>query len=294
MKQARPTGRSPTGRSRSNAEPQKPSDDAIDAPPADAHVSIRSRNIRPAGLDAHRRPPPAKGGPMSQTSRANSPPERPAPGGGRRGRRRRRAHARPARARRARTRRLHAIGGCRRRAAPGLDSRSRDAERLLNTLMFVPLGATIALLLHRRLWPLAILVGFAMSAAVEYAQPTIPGRVPDAADVFWNTVGAAIGVVLVTGRPRSSPAERLGSAPPASGGDGRPRAGQRDAHLKAALRRAATRRACRRGPARSTPRPRARARRRHGPSARAPRRARTARSGSPRPPGRSPARCCSP
>lgn len=73
-----------------------------------------------------------------------------------------------------------------------------DAERLLNTLMFVPLGATIALLLHRRLWPLAILAGFAMSAAVEYAQATIPGRVPDAADVFWNTVGAAIGVVLLT------------------------------------------------------------------------------------------------
>jgi len=74
-----------------------------------------------------------------------------------------------------------------------------DAERLLNTVMFVPLGATIALLLHRRLWPLAILAGFAMSAAVEYAQATIPGRVPDGADVFWNTVGAAIGVVLVTG-----------------------------------------------------------------------------------------------
>lgn len=73
------------------------------------------------------------------------------------------------------------------------------AERVLNTLMFVPLGATIALLLHRRLWPLAILVGLATSAVVEYAQLTIPGRVPDAADVFWNTVGAAIGVVLVTG-----------------------------------------------------------------------------------------------
>ncbi|MGC5221668.1 VanZ family protein [Micromonospora sp. DT81.3] len=73
-----------------------------------------------------------------------------------------------------------------------------DAERLLNTVMFVPLGATIALLLHRRLWPLAILAGFAMSAAVEYAQATIPGRVPDSADVFWNTAGAAIGVVIVT------------------------------------------------------------------------------------------------
>lgn len=73
-----------------------------------------------------------------------------------------------------------------------------DMERVLNTAMFVPLGATIALLLHRRLWPLAILAGFAVSATVEYAQTRIPGRVPDLDDVLWNTVGAAIAVVLVT------------------------------------------------------------------------------------------------
>ena len=105
-----------------------------------------------------------------------------------------------------------------------------DAERVLNTLLFVPLGATIALLLHRRLWPLAILVGFAISAAVEYAQLTIPGRVPDAADVVWNTVGAAIGVILVT-------VVRLVGrrSPPRSGGDGC-RGRQGDAHLKAAFR----------------------------------------------------------
>lgn len=73
-----------------------------------------------------------------------------------------------------------------------------DAERVLNTVMFVPLGVTVALLLRRRHWPLAILVGFAMSAAVEYAQRSIPGRVPDPSDIFWNTAGAAIGVVVVT------------------------------------------------------------------------------------------------
>ncbi|MCH6229957.1 VanZ family protein [Microbacterium sp. CFH 31415] len=73
-----------------------------------------------------------------------------------------------------------------------------DAERVLNTIMFVPLGATIALLLGRRWWPLAILGGFALSACVEYAQRSIPGRVPDPADVLWNTVGAAIGVIVVT------------------------------------------------------------------------------------------------
>jgi glycopeptide antibiotics resistance protein len=38
-----------------------------------------------------------------------------------------------------------------------------EAERLLNTLLFVPLGAAIALLLARRVWPIAILVGFAFA-----------------------------------------------------------------------------------------------------------------------------------
>ena len=70
-------------------------------------------------------------------------------------------------------------------------------ERTLNTLLFVPLGATVALLLSRRLWPLAIFAGLALSTTVEFAQTRIPGRVPDLSDVLWNTVGAAIGVALV-------------------------------------------------------------------------------------------------
>lgn len=72
-----------------------------------------------------------------------------------------------------------------------------EAERVLNTLLFVPLGAAIALVLSRRAWPVAIVVGFALSATVEYAQLSIPGRVPDRDDVLWNTVGAAIGVIAV-------------------------------------------------------------------------------------------------
>ncbi len=74
----------------------------------------------------------------------------------------------------------------------------REVDELLNVLLFVPLGATLALLLGRRLWPIAILASFALSGAVEFAQRSIPGRVPDAGDVLWNTVGAAIGVMAVT------------------------------------------------------------------------------------------------
>jgi hypothetical protein len=82
-------------------------------------------------------------------------------------------------------------------AAPLLQGIPYGDARLLNAALFVPLGAAVAMVLGRRQWILAILVGFAVSAAVEYAQRAIPGRVPDPEDVFWNTLGAAIGVFAV-------------------------------------------------------------------------------------------------
>ncbi|MET0296612.1 MAG: VanZ family protein [Microbacterium sp.] len=83
-----------------------------------------------------------------------------------------------------------------------------DTDQVLNALLFVPLGATVALLLHRRAWPFAIIAALVLSVTVEYAQASIPGRVPDGDDVLWNTVGGAIGVLVVTAprllRPRSA------------------------------------------------------------------------------------------
>lgn len=72
-----------------------------------------------------------------------------------------------------------------------------DIDDALNVLLFVPLGATLALLLPRRFWLVAILAAFALSATVEFAQRSIPGRVPDGDDVWWNTVGATVGVLAV-------------------------------------------------------------------------------------------------
>ena len=72
------------------------------------------------------------------------------------------------------------------------------ADVVLNAMLFVPLGATIALLFARWAWPFAIVAGFLLSSAVEFAQTTIPGRVPDLDDVFWNTAGGAVGVIAVT------------------------------------------------------------------------------------------------
>ncbi|GAA5198047.1 VanZ family protein [Microbacterium jejuense] len=96
-------------------------------------------------------------------------------------------------------------------------------ESALNALLFVPLGAALALLLGRRLWALAPVLGFAVSFAVEYAQVRIPGRVPDLQDVVWNTVGAvvgaaAVGVVLAgVGSRRSGCAGLRSRWPPGSG-----------------------------------------------------------------------------
>jgi VanZ family protein len=83
-------------------------------------------------------------------------------------------------------------------AAPVMTWLPGGPDQVLNTLLFIPLGATLALLLPRRAWLVAIVAGFALSALVEIAQESIPGRVPDAGDVLWNTCGGAIGVILVT------------------------------------------------------------------------------------------------
>lgn len=72
-----------------------------------------------------------------------------------------------------------------------------STDQILNALLFVPLGAALALLLPRGMWWLAIVLGGALSACVEFLQESIPGRVPDADDVLWNTLGCAIGVIVV-------------------------------------------------------------------------------------------------
>lgn len=68
-------------------------------------------------------------------------------------------------------------------------------DSTLNALLFVPLGAALALLLGRA-WLLALPAGFALSLAVEFAQEAIPGRVPDPADVLWNGTGALLGALV--------------------------------------------------------------------------------------------------
>ena len=78
---------------------------------------------------------------------------------------------------------------------------SRPAiDVLLNVLMFVPIGAGLALLGTRARWALAIIVLATLS--VEALQLTVvPGRFASARDIIANTLGGIIGWHLAMRRP---------------------------------------------------------------------------------------------
>jgi VanZ family protein len=68
-----------------------------------------------------------------------------------------------------------------------------------NIVMFVPLGALIALLLPRWEWWLAPIIGLALSLGIEFGQALLlPQRFATPLDVLANTAGATIGALIVT------------------------------------------------------------------------------------------------
>jgi VanZ family protein len=69
-------------------------------------------------------------------------------------------------------------------------------EAASNVLMFVPFGVLVGLLV-RRAW-LVVALGCALSLLIETSQALfLPTRVADPRDVVMNTLGAAVGVLLV-------------------------------------------------------------------------------------------------
>jgi VanZ family protein len=70
------------------------------------------------------------------------------------------------------------------------------AEQLANVALFVPVGLFLLLLVGTRFWWVAAGLAFAMTSAIETAQRSIPGRVPDERDIFANTVGALLGIAV--------------------------------------------------------------------------------------------------
>ena len=76
-------------------------------------------------------------------------------------------------------------------------------ERVLNVLLFVPLGVLGALVRPR--WSLVrwVVVGVVLSGALETVQATMPGRDASYVDVLANAAGVVVGAaaVLVTRSP---------------------------------------------------------------------------------------------
>jgi hypothetical protein len=69
------------------------------------------------------------------------------------------------------------------------------AELLQNIILFIPLGLALALSNSRTLRNIA--AGALLSLAVEFAQQWLPGRDPSVGDLVFNTLGTAVGVLLV-------------------------------------------------------------------------------------------------
>ncbi|MFK3678324.1 VanZ family protein [Microbacterium sp. NPDC090218] len=70
-------------------------------------------------------------------------------------------------------------------------------EILANIIVFIPVGILSFVLLPRRVWPLALLVGPVLSLAIETAQRlALPHRAATVTDVLANSTGAVFGVAL--------------------------------------------------------------------------------------------------
>ena len=70
-------------------------------------------------------------------------------------------------------------------------------ESFSNVLLFIPVGFLFALMVPLRWWPVALLLGPALSACIELAQRyLLDARVSTIDDVIANSIGATIGVLI--------------------------------------------------------------------------------------------------
>ncbi|CAH0260872.1 VanZ family protein [Plantibacter sp. VKM Ac-2885] len=88
----------------------------------------------------------------------------------------------------------------------------RFVESAANVVLFIPLGALLALELPLRLWWIAPLTTTLFSVAIELGQTLLPERVATIADVYANAAGGLLGAtivlvvrLLVTGHGRPRP-----------------------------------------------------------------------------------------
>jgi len=110
------------------------------------------------------------------------------------------------------------------RRLPGIpDASYSHVEFLANIAMFAPVGMFFVLLLGRRRWWVAVLVGAAITCGIEFTQRFVPGRVPDWRDLVANSTGALLGALLVLVLTRAPRPRSARDTAPGSARDARPR-----------------------------------------------------------------------
>ncbi len=70
-------------------------------------------------------------------------------------------------------------------------------EFTANILLFVPLGVLFTLVLGRWRWWLVLTIGVATTLTIEFVQLFLPARFSDPRDLLANTLGAAVGILIV-------------------------------------------------------------------------------------------------
>lgn len=73
----------------------------------------------------------------------------------------------------------------------------RFVESAANVVLFIPLGALLALELPLRVWWIAPLTTTTFSVAIELGQTLLPERVATIADVLANAAGGLVGATIV-------------------------------------------------------------------------------------------------
>jgi len=71
------------------------------------------------------------------------------------------------------------------------------AENLMNVVVFVPVGLLLSCVSHRLKWRMVLLIGLGISLSIEALQYFYHKGFSEFDDVFHNTLGCAIGIIIV-------------------------------------------------------------------------------------------------
>ena len=71
------------------------------------------------------------------------------------------------------------------------------AENIMNVVVFVPVGLLLSSVSRRLKWWMVLLIGFGISVSIEALQYFFHKGFSEFDDVFHNTLGCAIGIIIV-------------------------------------------------------------------------------------------------